>query len=237
MLHDSMKARIQGFTRLELLFVALGVAIVALPAVSLLASNKSESQRVVCFNNLRQIGRGFLAWSSDHGERFPFPIDWQNGGTRGHPLAGNLWFQFAWVSNHIASPKVLACPADQSNSAIADTWDYKPGGLPYPGYQNGALSYFMGLHAQPYNGQLILSGDRNIRASAYNSGCGFLAAPLATVLFPDDTSIGWTNAIHGTAGHLLLSDGSVSFANSVELQRACRQGNNDNGETVHLLSR
>jgi len=69
-----MKKTDLAFTRIELLFCLLGAALLVLPAISLLASNKSESQRVICFNNLRQIGRAFQQWANDHNEKFPWQV-------------------------------------------------------------------------------------------------------------------------------------------------------------------
>src|SRR5204863_465102 len=99
-----MKKTDLAFTRIELLFCFLGATLVTIPAVSLLASNKSESQRIVCLNNLRQIGTGFLGWANEHNDNFPWRLDWQSdGGTYRHPLGVNLWFQFFSTSNHIGS--------------------------------------------------------------------------------------------------------------------------------------
>src|ERR1700704_3507328 len=109
-----MKKTDLAFTRIELLFCLLGAALLVLPAISLLASNKSESQRVICFNNLRQIGRAFQQWANDHNEKFPWqvPPPPTDGGTMQHPLAQNTWWQFAAISNQLGSPEVLACPSD-----------------------------------------------------------------------------------------------------------------------------
>src|SRR5437764_646909 len=98
-----MKNRDQAFARIELLFCVLGVGLLLIPAISLLASNKPESERIVCFNNLRQIGRAFNIWANDHGERYPWRVDWsEEGGTFHHPLGANVWFQFDAISNQLA---------------------------------------------------------------------------------------------------------------------------------------
>jgi len=233
-----MKTYTKGFTRLELLFVLLAIAIVAFPAVSLLASNKPGSQRAVCFNNLRQIGRGFLMWASDHGDRFPFATEWQAGGALGHPLAGNTWFQFNLISAYLDSPRFLVCPADLETSKVADSWGAQPNGFLNAEYRNNALSYFIALHGQPYSGRSILSGDRNIQASGLSS-CSLLpGGELCQQLTPGDSTVQWTNAIHGAVGHLLFADGSIHFVNSSNLQKAVRNDeDDDNGSGVHLLSK
>jgi len=234
-----MKTCTKGFTRPELVFVLLGLTLVALPAVSLLAGNKTDSQRAVCFNNLRQIGRGAQMWASDHADLFPwrFPVS-IDGGVINQNLSAAAWYRFDILSNHLDSPKILVCPADSETPRIADNWTSAPGGLLNAAYRNAALSYFIGLHAQPYNGQSILSGDRNIRASGISS-CSLLPGGAACPqLSPFDSNVKWTNAIHGLAGHLLFVDGSVRISNSSDLQRAIREdGDDDNGSGVHLLGK
>src|SRR2546423_8866057 len=100
-----MKKTDLAFTRIELLFCMLGVAVVVLPAVSLLASNKSESQRAVCFNNLRQIGPAFQSWAAEHGDQFPFWVQYPEGtkNTPNSALMNSAWYQFSAVSNQLGS--------------------------------------------------------------------------------------------------------------------------------------
>ena len=60
----------RAFTRTELLVsiaVLFLILAVVLPAF---AATKSESGRMVCFNNLRLIGRGVATWTADHGQKF-----------------------------------------------------------------------------------------------------------------------------------------------------------------------
>src|SRR4051812_34635485 len=140
----------RAFTRLELLFCIVSGSILVAMALSLVAGNTSESQRVVCFNNLRQIGRGFQMWASDHEDLFPWQVNWNNGsgeGTRGYPLNGNAWIHYAWTLNQFGSPKILVCPADPQKHA-ATRWDLSAsGGFLNAGYRNNALSYPPLLHA------------------------------------------------------------------------------------------
>jgi len=232
-----MKKTDLAFTRIELLFCVLGAALVVVPAISLLASNKSESQRIVCFNNLRQIGRGFRVWANEHDDRFPWRVPSQTeGGTYQNSLGGNVWFQFLWVSNQIGSPKVLVCPADTSTLKMAITWGFTLDGFAYANFRNNALSYIIALHAVPDSGTSLLSADENIAASARNMACSLLPSPVCVQLSPFDMNVRWTNAIHGTSGHLLFGDGSVQFTTSAELRLAV-PADSDNGSGVHYLRR
>jgi len=53
-----MRNTTKAFTRIDLLALCLAVALLALIVAPALATNKSDSERLVCFNNLRLIGRG-----------------------------------------------------------------------------------------------------------------------------------------------------------------------------------
>jgi len=227
----------RGFTRIELLFCIISGSILAGMAVSLLAGNKSESQRTICFNNLRQIGRGFQMWAADHEDLFPWQVNWDNGsgeGTRGHPLAANAWFHYAVVSNQFGSPKILACPADPQKHA-ATRWDLSPGGFLNAAYRNNGLSYPLLLHALANSPSSLLSADRNFRVDQFGSGCTYVPSPVCFSLFGQGNAT-WTNAVHGLAGHLLFSDGAVQFTTSSELRRAVSPvGQDDNGTSVHGL--
>jgi len=236
-----MKNRNHGFTRLELVFAVLGFALVGLPAISLLGSSQSESQRAVCFNNLRRIGRAFHVWSADHGNLFPWGVEWgPDGGSYEQPggLKANAWYQFTWISNQLGSPKFLVCPADAGASKVARTWGTSAadGGFLQASYQGHALSYFIGLHSLPSSGASLLSGDRNFKASIAGLSCPFAGGGVASGLLPNDPSVQWTNAVHGTVGNLLFGDGSVQFSDSAGLQEIVRNsGGNNITPSIHFL--
>lgn len=232
-----MKKTDLAFTRIELLFCFLGATLVLIPAVSLLGSNKSESQRIVCFNNLRQIGQGFLGWANDHSEMLPWQADPRDGGAYQQPGGDALFWQFSFVSNYLGSPKVLVCPADTSTTKVAEKWRLEPDGLSSINYRNNAISYLIGLHALAGSGTSLLSGDRNMGASGL-SGCSYLStsSSLVRALTRFDENVRWTNAIHGTAGHLLYGEGSVQYTTTDEL-RAAVNGAATDTRPVHCLAK
>jgi hypothetical protein len=231
-----MKTNDHAFTRIELLFCAAAVALVLIPALSVLASDKSESQRIVCFNNLRQIGRAFQLWASDHGNANPWVVEPPAGGTRYDPLGGNLWYQYLMVSNQLGSPKLLVCPSDTATKKVADNWsNLPPGGFLTVPYRNRAVSYIISLHSLPFAGQALLCADRNLRPSG-SSTCSFLPGGIGVPqLILGDPQVQWTNSIHGEAGHLLFGDGSVRFVNSSELRSVIDPARTDGG-WLHYLS-
>ena len=92
---------------LTLFGLAFGAALL-LPA---LAQAKSKAQSITCINQLKQIGLAARMWSNDHNDTFP-------------P-------DFLSMSNELASPKVLTCPADRRRTAMLSWSDFDPKNVTY----------------------------------------------------------------------------------------------------------
>ena len=142
-----------AFTRLELVMVLATTGLLAGLALPLLGSTKSRSDQVSCLSNLRQIGHAFHLWANEHGDKNPWWTAIRDGGSYVSPgeilppgwapARNNAYFQMAFISNELRTPKILVCPADP-RKAIADTFtDFYNG----PTYKNNAVSYFIGLHS------------------------------------------------------------------------------------------
>src|SRR2546423_1347175 len=113
----------KGFSRLELVVVLATLFLLAAVALPGLANNRARSEQVSCLSNLRQIGHAFHLWANDHGDKNHWWTPISEGGTYlapgetapwpfGPSLRNNSYFQFAWISNELATPQILVCPGD-----------------------------------------------------------------------------------------------------------------------------
>src|SRR3989442_164 len=186
-----------AFTRVEVLILAATVALLALLSLPLGARQQTvstRSEQLVCMANLRHIGRAYQLWASDHDDQNPYLLDPSQGGIRGVLAANNVWYQFAWLSNELATPKVLVCPSDTNTIRIARDFSFSAdGGFLNPSYRNNAASYFLSLHAFRDNPHAILAGDRNLQASSTGGACS--SSGLSSV-----SSLPWDVSRTGAGG-------------------------------------
>lgn len=216
-LRTARSALEHAFTRAELLVIVAVLALLALVVLPALANSRPRSDRVICANNLRQIGMGFQLWGNDHGDQIPWHVAVADGGTRVHPLSANTWLHFSYISNELASAKVLLCPSDTGKPALDFTGNPLTGYV-HPNFANRATSYFLNAHpfgASP--GNRMVAGDRNVQMFG-SSACSVLTIVSFTPECP--ASLNWTSAMHNNAGNLLMFDGKVEQADTRQLRAA-----------------
>jgi type II secretory pathway pseudopilin PulG len=241
------RAAWRGFTRIELLVVLATLCLITTLALPLLANNRERSLRVLCVNNLRLAGQAMHQWSTEQSGRMPWRTPWCEGGTfpascSGSPpawvsggLNNNLWFQWAWLSNELQSPKILLCPSDISKRS-ANTWSGSPdGGFLHPNYRNGSVSYFIGLDVFPESRSSLLAGDRNVIFDLPNQSCSSRITVTQGLGFGPAAGIG--AGMHVAEGNFLFTDGRVDELSSggfVKSGRDTFSRIDDNG-TSHYL--
>lgn len=209
-----------AFTRVELLACLGAGALLMAVILPTLANSTARSDRVLCLNNLRQIGLAYTQFGLEHEDRPPWRLPLSQGGNNNHPLKNNLYVQLSILSNSLQHPRLLSDPADlRRTKTIATRWDTSSnGGLLHAANQgNRALSYWIGIDGTFQFPRAVLAGDRNIFAYPNTVGCSSGISPAGEVR---SSTVAWTNDVHGLSGNVAFFDGSVGQLDSEGLRKA-----------------
>jgi hypothetical protein len=189
-----------------LLIVIAIIVLLAALLLPALSKARAQAKRIQCADHLRQIGIAFHSFAHDHNGQFPMAVPADNGGSlefaqSGQALLGPFYFSFRHfqaLSNELATPKVLACPADTRVPAAN-----------FGALRNENLSYFVGLKAEFGRPDSILAGDRNITND--------LSAVTTIAHLGPRAALRWTSEMHQLKGNLLYADARVVQKNTPEL--------------------
>ena len=190
--------RAGAFTLVELLTVIAIIGILAALLLPALSRGQMRARRIVCVNGLGQMGIAFQIFMHDHASKFPMQVPMSDGGSEefvqnGYAVGGEFYFSFRHfqvLSNEIAVPKILICPADTRLPAMK-----------LSALQNANLSYFVGVNADYGKAGSVLAGDRNIvnlplfNPSIVHGGAG--------------NQLRWTKELHERKGNVLFADAHV----------------------------
>jgi hypothetical protein len=112
----------------------LVLAAMLLPA---LAHAKNRAQLISCQSQMMQIGMAMRVWEGDNGDRFPFNVSTNQGGTMELCLRGDGGFDrnavnhFQVMSNELGTPRILVCPADSSKQPADNFRDLESKNISY----------------------------------------------------------------------------------------------------------
>jgi len=244
-----------AYSRVDLIAALGAVALLGTVGLSGLASSAVRSDSALCGNNLRQVGRAFHMWASDHGGQNPWWVHYNDGGSYipgGGPqppggllnipglgpvpagLRYNAWVQLTYISQELRNPSLLVCPADRTKTR-AKTFSNNPtNGLFAPAFQNRANSYLIGTHAMVQWPSEILSGDRSLKEDSANASCSANIGPVSSINVIQGSAPGWTSDLHPDGGNLLANDGHVEFLSAAGLGPYFAPGGEENG-AIHFL--
>ena len=166
-----------------------------------------RSSKINCVNNLKQIGLVYRIWAGDNGDKYPFELSTNNGGTKELNFGRNAWLNYLVMSNELSTTKIMICPEDQ---------EHQPPATNFSTQLIGHISYFVGLDANENNPQRILSGDANLTINDVPVKLGLLE--LAT-----NAPVAWSANRHGNAGNILMADGSVQSLTNSQLTNQLAQ--------------
>lgn len=198
------------------------IAIIGLLAAWLLPAlqqGEVRAQRIVCANNLREIGLSHHLFANDHGGRFPAQISTNDGGalewvSAGEAISSRFYFSyklFLPLSGSLGTPQPLACPSDLERWASTN----------FNRFNNWNLSYALGVEADPLNSGSILAADRNF--PTVNTAP---LTPNSTIgLIPSPTLGHWGSNLHGRKGNVLFADNHVEESRNALLAAEEMVGN------------
>lgn len=222
-----------GFTRLELAAVIGGLCLLALVALPAFATSLSDAHRSVCANNLRQLGSGLLGWAGDHREAVPWRVSVSSGGSFYPGKAGNAWFEFLVLSNHV-SPRVITCPADMtSDPSIRSSADW--GAFRTNRHSSVSYQIYLDVGTGRQEEAEVVLADRNTRYDGISSCSSGIANANGVRLIAGTSAFAWTNAVHGLRGHALMMDGSVEFTSTPRLVELVGVQNLVGGGECHFM--
>ena len=166
--------------------------------------HQNQSSEIQCVNNLKQIGLAFRIWEGDNGDKLPMRVPAKKGGAMEPALRGNVAPVFQVMSNELATPRILLCPADADRFAAKNFTT---------GFDNSTVSYFAGVDAADDKPAMFLSGDDNFAIGSRPVKSGLL------LLLATNASVSWTAARHVNRGNIGLADGAVMTTGSSTLRQ------------------
>jgi competence protein ComGC len=251
---------LQAFTVIELFAVVATLTLVAAMLLPALARTKASSKRITCSDNLKQIGLAFQSFAVDHGGAFPMRVTLANGGyedflgsrtvSASQSSSRGVFGVFMVMSNYLASPKLLICPAESDNRLPATTFSgVIPTGstnaVPFTNDLN--TSYFVGVDATPTGARMLLSGDHNLGSDGnlvptrafVTGGLPFYSPDFKVSLgnnFTTNSGVAWLNTMHSKQGNAVMGDCSVQQFDRAHLQQTLHNSGDPGSGSIGIFS-
>lgn len=157
----------------------------------------AKQKRIGCVSRLKDMGLGYRIFATDNHELFPWQI---TSNTAPAKSFDDALRHYLAISNELAIPKILVCPADTRKAAP----DWKS-------LSRTNISYFINFDSADANPQFFLVGDRNITTNGVRIGPGI-------VNMSGQTNIAWDGTIHRFQGNAAMGDGSVQQLSAARMK-------------------
>jgi prepilin-type processing-associated H-X9-DG protein len=223
----------RALTLIEILTVLTIMVVLGMILLPVLARRRARSSQATCESNLKQIGIAYRTWEGDYGDKYPqeliasgntnFPLGSDPTGyilNRALPtnaaVGASLSYEYAYqcyqvMSNELNNPQVVLCPQDNRpiGSIPSDFINVPPSNT--AAFNNGTVSYFVGVDADETRPKMLLGGDRNLTMNGVDAATGLVVLGMKTPM-------GWSGTIHNRRGYILFADGSVESTTPSRLQ-------------------
>ena len=216
-----IRSKLRAFTLIELLVVIAVIGILAALLLPALSRAKIQAKRVVCLNNLKQIGVAFKGWANDHDSKYPWKVDKSMGGGKPDGLTpSTVNVQFSIISNELVTTKVLLCPTDNRQTPA---FDFTTIALTH-------VSYCVGNEADEQKPGNMLAADRNMWGFDFTGlpdgiNCFILTPPAGAL-----TAIWRRSICHGAnVGMVVMSDISAHQSSNAKLVPGVLSSQTDDG--------
>jgi type II secretory pathway pseudopilin PulG len=209
----------------ELLVVVAVIAILAALLLPALSQAKEKAKRIVCINNLKQIGTGMHAFAAEHG-KYPWRVEIDEGGSYRRQ---RVFYTFQAMQRELETAKLLVCPSDKRQ--VAETWAT---------LKDTNVSYFVGIDTREDRSGMLLAGDWNIEGGKNKETCpvasvtNAVAIAFGTAQLPN---IRWSAAVHSRRGNISIGDASAHQVDAMATRLAIAGADDDpNGSfNNHIL--
>ena len=185
--------QVRGWALVDGLVVIVILLLLAGLLLPSLAAAQRKAARIQCMSNLHEILVAERLWSEDNTNQFLSNVSTNLGGAQEFLAKGEMFRMFQTLSNILASPRSLVCPADTRRAAQ----DFGPG------FSNTNMSYFFSLDANDnLYSQIFLTGDRNLTGGTRLSD--------GILVLTTNSAVGWGTDMHRKSGNVALVDGSAA---------------------------
>ena len=200
----AMKLRVSNhktiaLTLIEVLVVVAILSVLVALLLPALSAARKKAQFITCNGQMKEIGLSAKIWEGDHTNLYPTIVSTSYGGALEYLERGEMFRYFQIMSNILATPKLVICPADIRQPAK----DFGPT------FSNTNISYFVGLGADDSNPRMLVAGDRNI--------IGGTKLPSGILEITTNQFIRWSSEMHNGIGNIAIADGSVQQVASSNL--------------------